>query len=103
MVCFCFLVDQTRKIRRFKPVAGSCSRFRFFLLENKNRSTNASSGKQQLVYQVAEQERWKQQFHSTKLKPIAWMDVFSLAFHLLYRLSSKENAVALTIALTIWT
>nr|GLL22646.1 hypothetical protein F511_07170 [Ipomoea trifida] len=26
MVCFCFLVDQKRKVRRSKPVAGSCSR-----------------------------------------------------------------------------
>ncbi|QHN96054.1 uncharacterized protein DS421_18g615090 [Arachis hypogaea] len=26
MVCFCFLVDQRRKVRRSKPVAGSCSR-----------------------------------------------------------------------------
>ncbi|XP_076913678.1 uncharacterized protein LOC143572385 [Bidens hawaiensis] len=26
MVVFCFLVDQTRKIRRTKPVAGLCSR-----------------------------------------------------------------------------
>ncbi|KAF4377746.1 hypothetical protein F8388_011499 [Cannabis sativa] len=26
MVCFCFLVDQTRKIKRSKPVAGTCSR-----------------------------------------------------------------------------
>ncbi|KAM0010833.1 hypothetical protein Hdeb2414_s0069g00770921 [Helianthus debilis subsp. tardiflorus] len=28
MVVFCFLVDQTRKIRRTKPVAGLCSRCR---------------------------------------------------------------------------
>ncbi|KAJ7981696.1 CHD3-type chromatin-remodeling factor PICKLE like [Quillaja saponaria] len=28
MVCFCFLVDQKRKIRRSKPVAGMCSRCR---------------------------------------------------------------------------
>ena len=26
MVCFCFLVDQKRKTRSTKPVAGSCSR-----------------------------------------------------------------------------
>ncbi|KAL9297873.1 hypothetical protein ACSQ67_023769 [Phaseolus vulgaris] len=26
MVCFCFLVDQTKKVKRSKPVAGSCSR-----------------------------------------------------------------------------
>ncbi|XP_058209017.1 uncharacterized protein LOC131321966 [Rhododendron vialii] len=26
MVCFCFLVDQKRKVRRSKPAAGSCSR-----------------------------------------------------------------------------
>ncbi|ONI12864.1 hypothetical protein PRUPE_4G187900 [Prunus persica] len=26
MVCFCFLVDQRRKVRRSKPVAGTCSR-----------------------------------------------------------------------------
>ncbi|KAG8641478.1 hypothetical protein MANES_13G150400v8 [Manihot esculenta] len=26
MVCFCFLVDQTRKVRRSKPAAGTCSR-----------------------------------------------------------------------------
>ncbi|PSR95317.1 Tyrosine-protein kinase receptor UFO like [Actinidia chinensis var. chinensis] len=26
MVCFCFLVDQTRKVRRSKPAAGACSR-----------------------------------------------------------------------------
>ncbi|XP_015158705.1 uncharacterized protein [Solanum tuberosum] len=26
MVCFCFLVDQKRMVRRSKPVAGSCSR-----------------------------------------------------------------------------
>ncbi|KAL9366463.1 hypothetical protein Peur_037662 [Populus x canadensis] len=26
MACFCFLVDQKRKVRSFKPVAGSCSR-----------------------------------------------------------------------------
>ncbi|CAI9759932.1 unnamed protein product [Fraxinus pennsylvanica] len=26
MVCFCFLVDQTRKVRRCKPAAGICSR-----------------------------------------------------------------------------
>ncbi|KAM6580278.1 hypothetical protein CsatA_004052 [Cannabis sativa] len=26
MVCFCFLVDQTRKIKRSKPAAGTCSR-----------------------------------------------------------------------------
>ncbi|KAK3424287.1 uncharacterized protein LOC120294982 [Eucalyptus grandis] len=26
MVCFCFLVDQERKVRRSKPVAGTCSR-----------------------------------------------------------------------------
>ncbi|XP_059664530.1 uncharacterized protein LOC132310367 [Cornus florida] len=26
MVCFCFLVDQKRKMRRTKPVAGMCSR-----------------------------------------------------------------------------
>ncbi|XP_060200460.1 uncharacterized protein LOC132628712 [Lycium barbarum] len=26
MVCFCFLVDQKRIMRRSKPVAGSCSR-----------------------------------------------------------------------------
>ncbi|XP_015584022.1 uncharacterized protein LOC107262490 [Ricinus communis] len=26
MVCFCFLVDQRRRVRRSKPVAGSCSR-----------------------------------------------------------------------------
>ncbi|XP_073029757.1 uncharacterized protein [Primulina eburnea] len=28
MVCFCFLVDQKRVIRRSKPVAGMCSRCR---------------------------------------------------------------------------
>nr|GLL47058.1 uncharacterized protein LOC104212233 [Ipomoea trifida] len=26
MVCFCFLVDQKRMMRRSKPVAGMCSR-----------------------------------------------------------------------------
>ncbi|WRX15020.1 hypothetical protein QQP08_007507, partial [Theobroma cacao] len=26
MVCFCFLVDQTRKVSRSKPAAGFCSR-----------------------------------------------------------------------------
>ncbi|KAF5756291.1 hypothetical protein HanXRQr2_Chr17g0812891 [Helianthus annuus] len=26
MVCFCFLVDQTREVRRSKPAAGVCSR-----------------------------------------------------------------------------
>ncbi|KAK1439580.1 hypothetical protein QVD17_05400 [Tagetes erecta] len=26
MVVFCFLVDQKRKLKRTKPVAGSCSR-----------------------------------------------------------------------------
>ncbi|KAI3753788.1 hypothetical protein L2E82_25852 [Cichorium intybus] len=26
MVVFCFLVDQTRKVNKAKPVAGSCSR-----------------------------------------------------------------------------
>ncbi|OIW08264.1 hypothetical protein TanjilG_21730 [Lupinus angustifolius] len=26
MVFFCFLVDQRRKVKRSKPVAGSCSR-----------------------------------------------------------------------------
>ncbi|XP_073274730.1 uncharacterized protein [Primulina huaijiensis] len=26
MVCFCFLVDQTKKVRRSKPAAGICSR-----------------------------------------------------------------------------
>ncbi|XP_057464834.1 uncharacterized protein LOC130754612 [Actinidia eriantha] len=26
MVCFCFLVDQKRTMRRTKPVAGLCSR-----------------------------------------------------------------------------
>ncbi|KAI4321885.1 hypothetical protein MLD38_035213 [Melastoma candidum] len=26
MVCFCFLVDQTRKVRWSKPAAGLCSR-----------------------------------------------------------------------------
>ncbi|XP_022860056.1 uncharacterized protein LOC111380659 [Olea europaea var. sylvestris] len=26
MVCFCFLVDQTRKVRRCKPAPGICSR-----------------------------------------------------------------------------
>ncbi|XP_071701289.1 uncharacterized protein [Rutidosis leptorrhynchoides] len=26
MVCFCFLVDQTRQVRRCKPAAGLCSR-----------------------------------------------------------------------------
>ncbi|XP_022142924.1 uncharacterized protein LOC111012916 [Momordica charantia] len=26
MVCFCFLVDQKRKVRRTRPVAGTCSR-----------------------------------------------------------------------------
>lgn len=26
MVCFCFLVDQTRKVKRSKPAAGTCSR-----------------------------------------------------------------------------
>ncbi|XP_076882072.1 uncharacterized protein LOC143530408 [Bidens hawaiensis] len=26
MVCFCFLVDQTQKVRRSKPAAGVCSR-----------------------------------------------------------------------------
>ncbi|XP_021685176.2 uncharacterized protein LOC110668294 [Hevea brasiliensis] len=26
MVFFCFLVDQTRKVRRSKPAAGTCSR-----------------------------------------------------------------------------
>ncbi|CAA0825105.1 Unknown protein [Striga hermonthica] len=26
MVCFCFLVDQTRKVRQSKPAAGICSR-----------------------------------------------------------------------------
>ncbi|KAM7492616.1 hypothetical protein LguiA_035537 [Lonicera macranthoides] len=26
MVCFCFLVDQKRKMKRTKPVAGMCSR-----------------------------------------------------------------------------
>ncbi|RXH83073.1 hypothetical protein DVH24_003571 [Malus domestica] len=26
MVCFCFLVDQRRKVWRTKPVAGTCSR-----------------------------------------------------------------------------
>ncbi|XP_027186626.1 uncharacterized protein [Cicer arietinum] len=28
MSCFCFLVDQKTKIRRSKPVAGTCSRCR---------------------------------------------------------------------------
>ncbi|XP_045801410.1 uncharacterized protein LOC123895219 [Trifolium pratense] len=28
MACFCFLVDQKRKIRRSKPAAGTCSRCR---------------------------------------------------------------------------
>ncbi|XP_024966123.1 uncharacterized protein LOC112506347 [Cynara cardunculus var. scolymus] len=28
MVVFCFLVDQKRKVKRTKPVAGSCSRCR---------------------------------------------------------------------------
>ncbi|KAG4971843.1 hypothetical protein AAZX31_13G263300 [Glycine max] len=27
MVCFCFLVDQRRKVRRSKPAAGTCSRY----------------------------------------------------------------------------
>ncbi|XP_061351867.1 uncharacterized protein LOC133296826 [Gastrolobium bilobum] len=26
MVCFCFLVDQRKMVKRSKPVAGSCSR-----------------------------------------------------------------------------
>ncbi|XP_061945809.1 uncharacterized protein LOC133669620 [Populus nigra] len=26
MVYFCFLIDQTRKVRRSKPAAGTCSR-----------------------------------------------------------------------------
>ncbi|KAI9075347.1 hypothetical protein K1719_042752 [Acacia pycnantha] len=26
MVCFCFLVDQTRQMQRSKPAAGICSR-----------------------------------------------------------------------------
>ncbi|KAL8505956.1 hypothetical protein ACS0TY_016983 [Phlomoides rotata] len=28
MVCFCFLVDQKRRVRRSKPVAAMCSRCR---------------------------------------------------------------------------
>ncbi|KAL0549878.1 hypothetical protein IC582_014368 [Cucumis melo] len=26
MVCFCFLINQKRKVRQTKPVAGTCSR-----------------------------------------------------------------------------